>query len=126
MLLKRAIKFSIAGGLTTAVAYIATMLFLSMMNYIPATILAWTVSVGVGFALNRRFTFGIVGPTRRLKELALFVLAALLQLLITLGNYSIMLGRLGFDPTVAFLINLAITTSFGFAFLNLVTFRRAR
>jgi putative flippase GtrA len=126
VLAKRAVRYVLTGALTTLVAYVATMLFLRLMNYIPATALAWVVTVGFGFTINRRFTFGIVGPERRGRDFGLFVVGAAMQLAITLVSYSITLGRLGLDPSLAFAINLVVTTSFGFAFLNLVAFRRAR
>ena len=126
MLAKRAVRYVLTGGLTTLVAYVATMLLLRLMNYVPATALAWLVTVCFGFTINRRFTFGIVGPEGRGRDFGLFVIGAAMQLAITIGGYSITLGRLGLDPTLAFAINLVITTSFGFAFLNLVAFRRAR
>ena len=125
MLARRVVRYIVAGGLSTLAAYVATMLLLRVMNYVPATALAWVVSVGVGFPINRRFTFGIVGPEARGRDLGLFVVGAGMQLAITIGDYSITLAWLKLDPTLAFLINLVICTAAGFAFQNFVTFRRA-
>jgi putative flippase GtrA len=125
VLAHRALRYLVSGGVTTLVAYIATILLLRIMNYVPATVFAWVATVAVGFTLNRRFTFGITGANRRAKDLGLFVIGALLQLCMTIAGYSITLGRMDLDPSLAFAINLALTTAFGFAFLNLVTFRRA-
>jgi putative flippase GtrA len=121
----RAVRYLITGGVTTFVAYVATMLFLRLMNYVPATALAWLVTVCVGFAINRRFTFRIVGREKRGRDFVLFVVGAAMQLAITLVGYTVTLARLKLDPTIAFAINLVLTTVFGFAFLNLVAFRRA-
>jgi putative flippase GtrA len=123
-LLQRAVRYLLTGGFTTLVAYATTMLFLHLMNYIVATALAWAITVCVGFVLNRRFTFGIVGSDRRGRDFAFFVIGAAAQLAITIFGYSITLGRLKLDPTLAFAINLVATTAFGFAFISLVTFRR--
>jgi len=125
VLRRRAVRYLMTGGLTTLVAYVCTMIFLRLMNYVPATVLAWIITVCVGFMLNRRFTFGIIGREQRGRDFAFFVVGALMQLAVTVAGYSITLGRLGLDPTIAFLINLVVTTAIGFAFLNLVAFRRA-
>jgi len=112
------------GGLTTAVSYVIWILLLKVVGYAIATALAWIVAVALGFVINRRFTFGIAGPERRAADFGLFLVGALGQLVIGEVSYYVTLGRLGMAPTWAFLITLALNTSFGFLFLNFVTFRR--
>jgi len=123
--LQRGLKFLVAGGLTTGVSYVCFILLLRVMHYAPATVLAWAAGLGIGFALNRRHTFGISGPERRGRHFALYVVGALLQLALGLAGYAILMGRMGMDPTPAFILNTGINASFGFAFQNLVTFRKA-
>jgi putative flippase GtrA len=126
VLLRRMVRFVMTGGLTTAVAYVVWMLLLKVVGYAIATVLAWIVAVALGFVINRRFTFGIAGPERRAADFGLFVVGALGQLVIAEACYYVTIGRLGMAPTWAFLITLVLNTSFGFFFLNFVTFRRVR
>jgi putative flippase GtrA len=123
-LLRRIVKFAMTGGLTTAVSYVIWILLLKLVGYAIATVLAWIAAVALGFVINRRFTFGIAGPERRAADFGLFVVGALGQLAIGEVSYYVTIGRLGMAPTPAFLITLVLNTSFGFFFLNFVTFRR--
>jgi putative flippase GtrA len=116
----------VTGGLTTAVAYVTWILLLKIVSYPIATALAWLLAVGFGFVVNRRYTFGISGPEKRAVDSSLFLVGALGQLLIGEVGYYVTIGRLGMAPSLAFLINLVLNTSFGFVFHNFVTFRRAR
>jgi putative flippase GtrA len=124
VLLRRMVRFAMTGGLTTAVAYVIWILLLKVVGYPIATALAWAVAVALGFVINRRFTFGIAGPERRAADFGLFVVGAVGQLVIGEVCYYVTIGRLGMAPNWAFLINLVLNTSFGFVFLNFVTFRR--
>ena len=74
----------------------------------------------------RRFTFGISGPDHRRRDLAAFLVGASIQYLLAIGGYAVLLGWMRLDDSIAFLINLALTTSFSFAFLNLVAFAHVR
>jgi putative flippase GtrA len=124
MLTGRAIRFVMTGGLTTVVSYVCTMLLFRVMSLTPAVVIAWLLTVAVGFTVNRRFTFGIVGREKRGQDFGLFAVGALLQLAIGLTGYWVTIGKLGLDKSLAFLIVLVLNTSFGFAFQSLVTFRR--
>jgi putative flippase GtrA len=95
------------------------------VEYLLASAIAWASAMLVGFVVNRRFTFGIVGAPQRGRDFAFYIVGALLQLLLGLGDYGLLIGRLHFDPTPAFVLNLTVTTVFSFLFLRFVTFRRA-
>jgi putative flippase GtrA len=120
----RAVKFALTGVMGAAVAYVLFILCLRVMNYVPATVLAWAGSIGFGFLVNRRFTFGIVGKEGRTRQAALYAVGALLQLGLALAGYAVLLGRLHWAATPAFLVNTAITAAFGFVFQSVATFRR--
>jgi putative flippase GtrA len=123
-MLRRALSFGVAGGIATVITYMSFIGLLRLTNYVVAATGSWVLGIACGFALNRRWTFGFSGPAGRGKHLALFILGAALQYGLAMAGYAILLGRFQFDPSLAFVINLAITTSFGFAFQNLVVFRR--
>jgi putative flippase GtrA len=118
-------RFGVAGGATTALVYVVFLLLLrSGVHYLAASAAAWAVGLCASFVLNRGFTFQV----RRRVEIAegvLFVTGYVLQLLLGLGVYGVLIGRLGIDPTVSFVINTAISAAFSFAFMNMAVFRQA-
>jgi putative flippase GtrA len=123
---RRIVHFVLIGLLSTAVSYLVFIALIRLgLHYALASVASWAAGLAVGFVLNRRFTFGITGPERRTRDFGLYVIGALLQLLLGLTGYAITIGRLGLNPTLAFAINLPITTAFSFLFLRFVTFRRA-
>ena len=124
--LTRLVRFGLAGLLTTAIAYVVFIGLLKIaVPYLLAATAAWAASLGVGFALNRRFTFGIAGADRYKRDFGLYVTGAVLQLLVGLAGYAVLIGQLRLGPTPAFAVNIVITTSFSFLFMRFVTFRRA-
>jgi putative flippase GtrA len=136
--LKRLIRFGLTGLLTTAIAYVV---FIGLerlgAHYLPAglvklgvhyqlaTVVAWAAALTVGFVVNRRFTFGIVGRERGKRDFGLYVVGAVLQLLLSMAGYALLIGQLHLAPTPAFAVNLVATTTFNYLFLRFVTFRRA-
>lgn len=126
-MISRLFRFGLSGVLTTGVAYVAFIGLIEGLHwhYALATIGAWIASVGVGFTLNRRFTFGIRGGAQG-RQFALFVVGSLLQLALSIGCNAVLIGQWRLNSSLAFLLNLMVTTSFSFAYLNLVAFRATR
>jgi putative flippase GtrA len=120
-------RFVLAGFVTTAVSYV---LFMGMLdagwNRAVAASASWAGSLLVGFAINRRFTFGIAGRARLGRQFFLFVLGALLQLLLAVVAYELLIGRLGWQPTLSFICVLVLTTAFSFIWLKVIAFGSAR
>jgi putative flippase GtrA len=124
--LKRIAKFGATGLLTTGVAYVVFAGLRALGgHYAVAAAAAWAMSLLVGFAINRRFTFGIAGGDSRVRDFGLYVVGAVLQLLVGEAGYGVFISLLHMGTTWAFLANLPITTSFNFLFLRFVVFRRA-
>ncbi|HEY2707980.1 MAG TPA: GtrA family protein [Caulobacteraceae bacterium] len=124
--MSRFARFIVTGLLTTAVSYLIFIgLLKAGVQYLLASGAGWAVSLLIGFATNRRFTFGIVGPEKRKRDFGFYLLTAVLQLLIGWSVYAVLIGYLRLDPTLAFACNLVVTTAFSFVFLRFVTFRRA-
>jgi putative flippase GtrA len=122
---QRLIRFGLTGLLTTAISYVVFVGLIKLgLNYLPANAAAWVAGLSVGFPVNRRFTFGIVGAERSKRDLGLYVAGNLLALLLSMAGYALLIGQLHLDPTPAFAINLVVTTSFNYLFLRFVTFRR--
>ena len=122
----RLVRFGLTGVLTTALSY---GVFIGLIRlgayYEVASVASWALGLALGFAINRRFTFGISGADSRKRDLLLYVAGSLLQLGLGLAGYALLIGRLGLGATPAFVLNTAVTASFNFLFLRFVTFRRA-
>jgi putative flippase GtrA len=123
---RRVVGYCLVGGLSTLVSYVLTLVLKAPFGISAAAVIAWVAAVLTGFVINRRVTFGLVGPEKRWLELALFTIGALGQLLLTLIGYWVTLGRLHLNFNLAFAINIVTTTIFGFTYINLIAFRRAR
>src|SRR5215472_8671898 len=79
----RLLRFVITGALTTATAYLVFVGLISAgVHYLIANVFAWGLSLLVGFAVNRRFTFQIAGATDRTRHFGLYLLGAVLQLML--------------------------------------------
>jgi putative flippase GtrA len=123
-LLKRGVKFGLVGAVSTVLAYLVLLGLLRVTDYKLAATASWAASVGCGFLLNRRFTFGVVASDGRSREFAMFVVGAIAQYAVAMAAYGLLLGHLKIDPTLAFVMVLLLTTTIGFAYHNLVTFSR--
>ena len=125
MLVTHLRRFVVVGLISTGVAYLLfTGLLRLGVHYLLASAIAWAISLAVGFALNRRYTFDIRGPDGRVRNLALYVMGALGQLALGSADYALMIGKLGIEATPAFIINTAIVATASFIFSKWVTFRR--
>ena len=124
--MSRLIRFGLTGALTTTLSYVVFVGLIRLgMYYEAASAASWALGLVVGFAINRRFTFGISGADRRKRDFTLYGLGSLLQLGLGLVGYALLIGRLHLDPTPAFILNTSVTATFNFLFLRFVTFRRA-
>ena len=122
----RVIRFGIVGGVATVVAYLAFMTLLRLgVTYLPAATASWALALGLSYFLNRRFTFGIRRSEGRALEVVIFCLGGLLQLILSLFAYSILMGRMRMEATPAFALNLALTSTFSYLFMKMVTFKHA-
>jgi len=122
-LLGRIVKFGLTGLAGAGIAYLLFIACLQFMSYVPATVIAWAVSIAFGFFTNRRFTFGVRGRARRYRQATLYVIGSTLQLGLSLLVYAFLFGQLRWTATPAYVANTLVTASFGFAFQSVATFR---
>lgn len=120
----RAMRFGVSGVVATLIAYVTFIIGLQFWHYAWANVFSWCISVTFGFLMNRRFTFGIRGRESGVRDLLMFLVGALLQLGLSMIGLRILIGALHLNATLAFVINLVFTSSFSFAYLNLIAFRR--
>lgn len=123
-LLRRCVKFGISGGITTVVTYSLFSTLTPTLGYFWAATAGWLAGLASGFALNRRFTFGISGRDGRSQQFAAFTLGAMAQYGLAMAGYWVLIDFLDLRLTLAFAINLVATSAFGFAFQSLAVFQR--
>ena len=123
---RRVIGYCLVGGLANLVSYVLTLVLKAPLGIYVAAVIAWIAAVLTGFAINRRFTFGLVGVDSRWLQLALFTFGALVQLVMSEIGYAIMVEHMHLDFNIAYAVNIFTTTIFGFTYVNLIAFRRAR
>jgi putative flippase GtrA len=123
----RLFRFGVSGTVATLASYLSFVALMHIgLHYLLAGGGSWICGSASGFAMNRRFTFGIRGRDGRARQLGLFMVGAVLQLLLALAGYAVLIDGFHLSPSLAFAANLTITTSFGFTFASLVTFRNHR
>ncbi|MGH6987932.1 MAG: GtrA family protein [Caulobacteraceae bacterium] len=113
------------GALCTIISFVVFVLAANAFNYLVAGVLSWIAGIGVGFALNRRLTFGISGSGALRRHVTLFVAGSLAQFALALSVYWLLIGKLHLTPAAAFCINLLVNAGVMFAYLSLVVFRRS-
>jgi putative flippase GtrA len=110
-MMARLLRFGLVGLLTTALAYAVFVGLIAIgIGYIFASVAGWAAPMTVSYLLNRRFTFNISGIAGPPTEMATFVIGSLLQLTLSLADYSLLMGALSLAPTPAFIINTALMT----------------
>lgn len=116
-LLGQVLRFGIVGVANTAVYYACYRLFLLVLPYLPAHLIAWALSVVFSFFINCWFTFR-VRPT--LKRFLAFPATTLVNLLFTTVGSVILVSGLQFDERYATLIMGIIAIPFTFALTRFI------
>ena len=119
----RIVRFVVVGGLCTLVAYAVFVSLVPRVHYQAANVIAWACSVGVGFLLNRYFTFRISSRDKIWRHLMLFIYGSLGQLALSSALYGVFLGWMELSTTLAFVLTTGVGAVLMFAWLKLVTFR---
>jgi putative flippase GtrA len=119
-------RFSSVGALCTFASYAFFVPLAAVTSYVVANALAWIAGATLGFALNRRFTFGLRGRAHMRQDAALFALGSIGQFAVGSLGFWLLIGIIGLPPVLAFPLNLAFTIPPMFLFLRFVAFRRAR
>ena len=123
-LLNHVVRFLLVGGFITGVCYLVFIGMLKLgVQYLVAATIGWAVGIGISYVLNRSFTFGVATKAQP-KEFGTFVGGYVLQLGLGLFNYWVLMGLVGLGPTVSFVLNLVLTSTFSFVFMRWVVFRR--
>ncbi len=117
-------RYLASGAATTLTAYVIFMVAAIFVHYALASFLAWTMTIPVGFALNRKFTFRIGTADRRAMQFLKFCAGAVLQLVLNEACLFVFIGQLELSKTMAFVLTLAITATVNFAFLAMYAFRQ--
>jgi len=118
----RGIRFSVVGALCTLVAYASFWTLAHVIHYQLANVISWLLTCSLGFLLHRFVTHKIQGPERIGRQFALHMAGSVGQLAIGAIGFAILIGWWGLNYTLAFILNLAFTASYMFAYMESMTF----
>jgi putative flippase GtrA len=119
------LRFALVGSITTGLSYVLFVGLIGLhVHYLLASAAGWVASIGVGFYLNRRFTFA-AGTSASVRQMLKYLCGYGLQFVVGSCGYAILIGRLGLTPTPAFIINLVATATTSFLFMRFVVFGSA-
>lgn len=120
--LLRLLRFGLVGLTTTALTYVVFRVGLGLkFHYLIASTFSWMAGMALSYPLNRRFTFAAGGGASFL-EAVRFACGGVLQFLIGQGLYMLMIGRLHFNPTVAFVLNVGVGCVVNFTYMRWIVF----
>ena len=122
-LVLRGIRFSMVGAVSTLISYVVFISLAKVVHYQVANVASWGAGLGVGFILNRRITYGIRGAGGLPRHMALFAAGSVGQLAVSAIGYAVLIGGFHLNTTLAFAVNLLLTASYMFAYLESIAFR---
>ena len=99
----------VGGSLTVLGAGLVYILLLSGWRYDAASVIAWAVTVLIGFAAHRIVTFQMKGPAT-LAEAMRFLGTSVLRLALSTAGLGLLLEGLHCPPGPAVILNTAIMT----------------
>jgi putative flippase GtrA len=115
-------RFAVVGGGITAFNYV---LYLAMIeagfHYLVPTTIGWILGVVVSFFSNKYWTFERSGAPR-IPEVGGFFVGYVLQLVLGSAGIFALIDVLGVDHRIAFPVNVVLTATFSYIFLNRVVF----
>ena len=108
--LKKYFKFIASGGTSALTSLVLFYVFITFFNmwYLLASGISFTLSIMVGFYLQKYITFKNSPTGNSKKQMISFICFSLLNLLINLALMSLFVGILGLEKMLAKIITLSI------------------
>lgn len=124
MILKQFKKFIIFGGLSTIINYSVFYLLFTSFNlaYLFASSLGYIFGLIFGYILNRKYTFSSTN-TEKLKEFTSYLMIYLTSLFLSLNLLNLLVENLNFNPLLANIFAIALSTMTNFAGCKLFVFK---
>ena len=116
------VAFVAVGGLGAAInAGIYAGLVLAGVHYAIASMIAWAISLGVGYTLNRQFAFR--SKTKVSRSLPRVILVYVGQQALALTGIAVLTEIAGLDPIVAYVLMMPPAILFSFVAMRVFAFR---
>lgn len=121
-LLTKMSKFGLIGISITALNFVIYSYMIAHgYHYLLATSLGWVIGVSVSFIANKYYTF-LNRSAVDLQQIRRFLACYLGQLALGSTTIFLMIDVIRIDYTVAYFINVAITSCFSFFFMDKLVF----
>lgn len=115
-------KFSFVGVVTTAFNFCLFLIFLhSGFHYLIALLVAWAMSLALGFSLNRFLTFQVPYQISS-GEVARYAVATLFHLILALAGFVVLIDGMGIPPALAYPINLSFVAVCNFSVMRFLVY----
>lgn len=121
-------KFVVVGLLCTGINYSIFFVCFSVLqlHYIPAAIIAYVLSLSVGYQLNESWTFKHHGQSHRSWRIFVrYIAVYLFSLGLNIGILWILVDRFSMHPLLADVLAIGQSTITNFAGLNFFVFHKA-
>jgi putative flippase GtrA len=126
LLLTRLARFGTVGVTITGFNYLLyAFLITQNVHYLVATTVGWVVGVCAAFFGNKYFTFLHFKAVDK-GQIRKFLSCYVSQLLIGTTTMVLMIDTIGMGYHMAFFINVAITSSYSFLFMDRLVFLREK
>ena len=122
------VLYLVFGGLTTALNYVAYLLFTRVLSWgtMPATAVAWAVSVLFAYVTNKLWVFESrdLRPAYVLRELGSFIACRLFSGLVDLGVMYLTVDLWHWNDLVMKLVSNVVVIVLNYIFSKLLIFRK--
>lgn len=120
-------KFAIVGSTCTGINYGIFFILFSLLHvhYVLSAIIAYILSLKVGFQLNRLWTFKHLDPSRGYWRIFVrYIIVYLVSLMISMVILWFLVEQLNIHPLIADLVAIGQSTITNFTGLNLFVFHK--
>jgi putative flippase GtrA len=124
--MRQPVRYGLVGLISTAINYTSFVAAIALgMHYLIAATVSNGLTLLAGYILNRTFTFAAPGQPN-IREFTSFMGVFAIQYVLGISNYAVLIGHLGWNPSLAFVLNSAVMAVATYCLLRYGTFRAAR
>jgi putative flippase GtrA len=122
-LLSQALRYGVVGLISALLNYILFVAGIaSGLHYLISATISSIATLLISYTLNRNFTFAAQGAPN-IAEFISFLAVFATQYVCAMAGYTLLIGYLGLDPSIAFILNAFFVAGIAFTLLRNRTFQ---